>query len=69
VRDEMTMIVEVKTPCEERAAHASALRELLRDKIGVDIRLELVDPGATAALTEIERRQKPIRLIDPPSPC
>jgi phenylacetate-CoA ligase len=63
-RGEMTVIVEVKTPRDERPAQASALRELLRGKIGVDIRVELVDPGATAAVTEIERRQKPIRLID-----
>jgi phenylacetate-CoA ligase len=64
VRDEMTVIVEVKTPPDERPALAAALREFLRGKIGVDTRVELVDPGATAALTEIERRQKPIRLID-----
>ncbi len=64
VRDEMTVIVEVKTAHHERPALASALRELLRGKIGVDIQVELVDPGATAAVTEIERRQKPIRLID-----
>jgi phenylacetate-CoA ligase len=64
VRDEMTVIVEVNAPHDERPALASAFRELLRGKIGVDIQVELVDPGATAAVTEIERRQKPIRLID-----
>jgi phenylacetate-CoA ligase len=32
--------------------------------VGVDIAVELVAPGATAPLTEIERRQKPVRLID-----
>jgi phenylacetate-CoA ligase len=63
-RDEMTVLVEVRAPATERPALAASCRELLRRKIGVDILVELVDPGATAPLTEIERRQKPIRLID-----
>jgi phenylacetate-CoA ligase len=32
--------------------------------VGVEIEVELVAPGETAALTQIESRQKPIRLID-----
>ncbi len=36
----------------------------LRQRLGVSVEVELVAPGGTAALTEIERRQKPIRLID-----
>ena len=64
VRDEMTVLVEVRAPAGERPARAASCRELLRRKVGIDIRVELVDPGATAPLTELERRQKPIRLID-----
>lgn len=64
VRDEMTVLVEVRAPAGERPALAASCRELLRRKVGIDIRVELVDPGATAPLTELERRQKPIRLID-----
>ena len=63
-RDEMTVQVEVRAPADVRGALAASYRELLRRKVGVDIQVELVDPGATAPLTEIERRQKPIRLID-----
>jgi phenylacetate-CoA ligase len=63
-RDEMTAVVEVRAPLDERPALAALYRELLRRRIGVDIRVELVDPGATAKLTGIERRQKPVRLID-----
>ena len=63
-RDEMTVLVEVRAPVDARPALAASYRELLRRKVGVDIQVELVDRGATAPLTEIERRQKPIRLID-----
>jgi phenylacetate-CoA ligase len=63
-RDEMTVLVEAKVAEPDRPALAEAWRELLRRKVGVEIRVELVEPGATAALTEIERRQKPVRLID-----
>ncbi len=33
-------------------------------KLGVEVEVELVGLGATAPLTQIEARQKPIRLID-----
>jgi phenylacetate-CoA ligase len=38
--------------------------EHLRRRLGVEVAVDLVGPGETADLTEIERRQKPIRLID-----
>lgn len=63
-RDEMTALVEVKAGTADRDALAASYRELLRRRVGVDILVELVEPGALAPLTEIERRQKPIRLID-----
>lgn len=63
-RDEMTVLVEVRAAGADRPALADACRELLRRKVGVEIAVELVDPGATATLTEIHRRQKPVRLID-----
>jgi phenylacetate-CoA ligase len=37
---------------------------LLRAKLGVEVGVELVAPGALAALTGIESRQKPVRLQD-----
>ena len=63
-RDEMTVLVEVKAAEPDRAGLAEAYRELLRRKVGVEIQVELVEPGSTASLTEIERRQKPVRLLD-----
>lgn len=61
-RDEMTVLVEV------RPGHAAGLagefRHLLRQKLGVDVGVEVVGPGETARFTGIEARQKPIRLVD-----
>jgi phenylacetate-CoA ligase len=63
-RDEMTVLVEAKAAEPARPGLAEAWRELLRRKVGAEIQVELVEPGATASLTGIERRQKPVRLID-----
>ncbi|MBM3503198.1 MAG: phenylacetate--CoA ligase [Alphaproteobacteria bacterium] len=61
-RDELTITVEVRDPADQ------ALREELRDRLkarfGIDIQVDLAARGGTAHLTEVERRQKAIRLID-----
>jgi phenylacetate-CoA ligase len=61
LREEMTVVVEAR---DRSAAVADEFRALLRRRLGVDVAVELVGPGETAPLTEIDRRQKPIRLID-----
>ena len=43
---------------------AQRMRALLKRRLGIEVGLELAGKGETAALTQIERRQKPIRLID-----
>ena len=43
---------------------AAALAETLRRGLGVEVEVALVEPGGTAPTTEIDRRQKPLRLID-----
>ncbi|WP_226577650.1 phenylacetate--CoA ligase family protein [Acuticoccus sediminis] len=60
-RDEMVVIAEVR---ERPAGLAEAMAEQLRTRLGVQIDVELAGIGETAHLTEIEQRQKPIRLID-----
>jgi phenylacetate-CoA ligase len=64
-RDEMLVLVEVN---EQGAAQKTALQLAMQDslkaRLGVAIKVQLVAPGATAPLTGIEARQKPIRLID-----
>ena len=41
-----------------------AYETLLRARLGVEIKVALAAPGGLAEVTQIERRQKPIRLID-----
>lgn len=60
-RDEMTVFIE--SPDTEPAL-SERFRRQLREQIGVEVIVRLVAPGALSARTEVESRQKPIRLID-----
>lgn len=63
-REEMTVLVEVAAGRARDAALAEKVAAHLRRRLGVEVGVELVGPGETAPLTGIERRQKPVRLID-----
>ena len=58
-RDDMLVILESRGGSDE-----AQLAGLLRQGLGVEVAVELVAPTGTAALTQIDVRQKPIRLID-----
>ncbi len=58
-RDMMTVILESRG-----GTDISQLAALLRHGLGVEVTTEMVGPGQTAALTQIDVRQKPVRLID-----
>lgn len=58
-RDEMLVRLESRGGSE-----ATEIAALLRKGIGIEVGVELVGPGETAAETQIDSRQKPIRLID-----
>jgi phenylacetate-CoA ligase len=60
-REEMTVRIETRG---DRAASVAPFEALLKTRLGVEIRVDLAAPGELAELTQIERRQKPIRLID-----
>lgn len=60
-REEMTVRIETRGPVEADCAPFAAL---LRARLGVEIGVALTAPGALAPLTQIEVRQKPVRLID-----
>jgi phenylacetate-CoA ligase len=62
-RDEMLVVIESRGGTDE-----AQLCGLLRQGLGVEIAVALVEPGATAADTQIDVRQKPIRLIDERNP-
>jgi phenylacetate-CoA ligase len=61
-RDAMTVQLEIRSMPEE--ALRSRLEEVLRTRLGVEIGVTLCAPGSLAALTQVEMRQKPIRLVD-----
>jgi phenylacetate-CoA ligase len=58
-RDNMVVFLESRG-----ASDAAQLAALLRQGLGVDVGIELCPPGGTSSLTQIDVRQKPIRLID-----
>jgi phenylacetate-CoA ligase len=57
------MIVRIETRG-DTGADPAQYSTLLRARLGVDIGVVLAAPGSLAPLTQIEIRQKPIRLID-----
>ncbi len=62
-RDEMTVIIEVRSDALGRDDVRNELANLLRQKLGVEVGIETVGKGETAHLTNIESRQKPTRLL------
>jgi phenylacetate-CoA ligase len=60
-RDAMTAHLEVR---EAGDALRERLESTLRARLGVEIAVVLEAPGALAPLTQVESRQKPIRLLD-----
>ena len=58
-RDDMIVTLESRGGTDE-----AALVALLRQGLGVEVGVKLCAPGETAPLTQIDVRQKPIRLID-----
>lgn len=61
-RDAMTAHLEVRGPRD--AALRERLEAALKTRLGVEIAVALEEPGALAALTQVEHRQKAIRLLD-----
>lgn len=58
-KDHMTVTLESRG-----GTDSAALADLLRRGLGVEVEVALVGPGETAKQTEIDTRQKPLRLID-----
>ena len=58
-RDDMLVVLESRG-----GSDPGQLAGLLRQGLGVEVAVELCAPGGTAAATQIDVRQKPIRLID-----
>ncbi len=63
-RDHMVVEAEMRPSVKRDEALQSGTAERLRQTLGVAVDVVLAEPGGTAEATEIDRRQKPIRLID-----
>ncbi|MBL41847.1 MAG: CoF synthetase [Rhodospirillaceae bacterium] len=63
-RDEMVILIEVNCGDSERMKVKNEISSLLKSKLGISLGVELVDKGSTAHLTQVDTRQKAIRLID-----
>ncbi len=64
-REELIVVAEMKTvAAADLASLEKQIGEVLHHRLGVSVLVEVVAPGCTADLTQIESRQKPIRLID-----
>ena len=61
----MTVVAEVRSGDDDLVQH---MRAILKNALGIEVGIELVSGGATAALTQVDRRQKPIRLVDERAP-
>jgi len=59
-REEMVVRIETRGS----SVDVGPYEALLRARLGVEIGVRLAAPGELAPLTQIEVRQKPIRLID-----
>jgi phenylacetate-CoA ligase len=59
-RDEMAVHIETMG---DVGRDVSAHQELLKQRLGVEVGVVFAKPGALGELTQIEIRQKPIRLI------
>lgn len=60
-RDELIVMAEQQA---EHGGDAAAIAETLRQRLGVAVLVELAPAGGTATLSQVDARQKPIRLID-----
>ena len=63
-RDEMEILVEVNCKDSEKNEIKKQISSLLKTKLGIAIGVKLTDKGATANLTQVDTRQKAVRLID-----
>lgn len=60
-REEMAVMAEAREP---GGRLAEDLSERLKRGLGVQVTVELVEPGGTATFTQVNERQKPVRLVD-----
>ena len=63
-RDEMIVMVEVSADPEQYELLLPEYQAVLKRKIGIEVQVQFVAEGELTPLTQVDVRQKPIRLID-----
>jgi phenylacetate-CoA ligase len=63
-RDDMIVYAEINATDQERLSLVDVYESLLKHKIGIAVFVKLVAEGELTAMTQVDIRQKPIRLID-----
>jgi len=61
-RDEMTVVAECRS--DQAAMLKPKFEALLKEKLGLGLNVKLVPVGTTGDVTQVDVRQKPIRLVD-----
>jgi len=61
-RDEMTVVAECKSS--QMMKLTPKYEALLKEKLGLGMSVKLVPMGTTGDVTQVDERQKPIRLVD-----
>ena len=61
-RDNLIVMIEVTS--QQSNSLKSSLQSLIKSKVGIEVIIELFQPGELSNLTEVEKRQKPLRLKD-----
>ncbi|MBL8382544.1 MAG: phenylacetate--CoA ligase family protein [Burkholderiales bacterium] len=59
-----TFTVRIETRAADPGARLPAYRDLLKRRLGVEVTVSLEAPKSLSALTGVESRQKPVRLVD-----
>jgi phenylacetate-CoA ligase len=63
-RDEMIVMAEVSAEASNRADLLADYKSILKRKIGIEVQVVLVGESELTPLTQVDIRQKPIRLLD-----
>ena len=63
-KDTMSVVCEAKASFSDNIESKKRIETILRQKLGVGVEVILVEAGGTAEITQINARQKPIRLVD-----
>jgi len=63
-RDDMIVVAETKAPKSEYGKLAAEFEDILKRNLGLGVSVDLKPIGGTADITQVDARQKPIRLVD-----